>query len=89
MGRTICSVSDELLAAKALGGRFEREDCGYFEQCSHRVERYDASVAGKETALELYYCAIDWTKVGPLVALLVLFLAFAAYRLFKRSRRRR
>ena len=74
MGKNaICDMSDEYATAHALGGRFEREDCGFFEQCSHRVEKYDMTVSPGGSVVEIWYCAIDWRKVGPLIALALLF----------------
>ena len=61
-----------MATAHALGGKFEREDCGFFEKCDHRVEKYDMTVSGG-AIVEIFYCSIDWKKAGPLlIALLVL-----------------
>jgi hypothetical protein len=80
MGReTICSTSDTAAAAIVLGGRFDLEDCSFFETCSHRVQRYDVDASDRPLTVELRYCAIDWTKAGPL-AVLVLLVLFWAYR---------
>lgn len=77
----ICDTSDDMGAAYALGGKFEREDCGWFENCDHRIEKVDMTVPGG-SVVEIMYCSVDWQKVGPLaLALLVFF--FFLYRRMK------
>lgn len=74
---SICDMSDTMATAFALGGKFEREDCGFFENCDHKIEKYDMTVPGG-AMVEIFYCSIDWKKVGPLIAavLVVLFLIY-------------
>ena len=76
---SICDTTDERGAAQALGGKFLREDCGFFEQCAHRVEDYDFTQSANGNAVEIWYCQIDWTKAGP-VLLVVLAVLFYAYK---------
>lgn len=78
---TICEMSDVSATAFALGGRFDREDCGFFEKCGHRVEKYDMTVPGG-TMVDIWYCCIDWKKVGPLLLGIVILL-FLFYRRMK------
>ena len=79
--QSICDMSDEQSAADALGGTFEREDCGFFEVCNHKVEKYDMTVAGG-SRVDIVYCAIDWKKVIPIIVVVFLFMLFA----WKKSR---
>lgn len=78
---TICDTSDVMAAADALGGRFDREDCGFFEKCDHRVEKYDMTVPGG-ASVEIFYCSIDWKKTGPIL-LAVFVVMFLLYRRLK------
>ena len=68
----ICDMSDEFATASVLGGKFEREDCGFFEECTHQVEHYDMTVSGGPTSVQIWYCAIDWKKVGPIILCFIL-----------------
>lgn len=79
--QSICDFSDEQAAAYALGGKFEREDCGFFELCNHKVEKYDMTVDGG-SRVDIVYCALDWKKVGPLIVIVLLFMLF----MWKKSR---
>lgn len=79
---SICDTTDERGAAKALGGRFLREDCGFFETCSHRVEDYDFTLSPAGSAVEIWYCQIDWTRVGPLMVVILIALGYA-YKKYK------
>lgn len=74
---TICSVSDEFAAAAALGGKFDRENCSFFETCDHTVEKHDMTV-NPPTYVEISYCSLDWKKVGPslVFGLLLFFLMY-------------
>jgi hypothetical protein len=74
---TVCDVSSVNAAALVLGGGFRREDCGFFESCSHNVEEFD----GQGAIVELTYCAIDWYKVGPLIALFVILVLYIWYKI--------
>ena len=78
---SICHTNDEKGAATALGGGFLREDCGFFSKCSRHVEDYDFS-GGNQNVVEIWYCALDWTKVLPTM-LLTLIIIFFIYRKFK------
>jgi hypothetical protein len=78
---SICDMSDVSATAFALGGRFDREDCSFFEKCDHRVEKYDMTVPGG-TMVDIWYCSIDWKKVGPAI-LGVLIVIFLIYRRIK------
>ena len=69
---TICSVSDPNTAGAHLGGKFERENCGYFSTCSHVVEKYDTVM---QSYAEITYCEINWTTLGPVI-LVVLFILY-------------
>lgn len=69
-------MSDEMATAQALGGKFEREDCGFFELCNHKVEKYDMTIPGG-SIVDIYYCAIDWKKVGPIILLMFMFFVYA------------
>lgn len=85
MGReTICHMSDLNSTAYALGGKFDKEDCGFFEECTHRVEKYDMTVQGGSAA-EIWYCVIDWRKVGPLIILGILLIIYIARKIRKKS----
>ncbi len=77
-------MTDEMATAMALGGRFEREDCGFFEQCSHQVEKYDMTVPGGSITT-IFYCSIDWYKVGPVLAF-IMFMLFLVYRRYRRNK---
>jgi hypothetical protein len=79
---SICDTNDERAAAIALGGKFLREDCGFFEKCAHRVEDYDFTVSPEGHVVELWYCQIDWTRAGPLM-LAMGFAGFLMYRKYK------
>ena len=79
--QSICDYSDEQSAAYALGGTFEREDCGFFELCNHKVEKYDMTVEGG-SRVDIVYCALDWKKVGPIIGVGFLFMLFV----WKKSR---
>ena len=68
---TICSVSDPITAAIHLGGKFEREDCGYFSSCTHTVEKYDTMA---NSYVEVTYCEINWMVAGPFLFLLLVIL---------------
>jgi hypothetical protein len=74
---SICDMSDVSATAFALGGRFDREDCSFFEKCDHRVEKYDMTVPGG-AMVDIWYCSIDWKKVGPMIlgALILMFLLY-------------
>ena len=74
---TICSVSDPITAGIQLGGKFEREDCGYFSSCTHVVEKYDTLA---NSYAEITYCEINWTVAGPFLFILLVIL----YQLKKR-----
>ena len=69
---TICCVSDPNTAGALLGGKFERENCGYFSTCSHIVEKYDTVM---QSYAEITYCEINWTTLGPLL-LIILFILY-------------
>jgi hypothetical protein len=71
MSGTICHVSDVNAAAVQLGGKFEREDCGFFSKCTHNVEKYDTSVP-QGGYVEIMFCELDWTRVVPLLVVLLL-----------------
>ena len=76
-------MTNEYTAAHALGGRFELEACGFFEECSHKVEKYDMTANTNGPIIsEVYYCALDWMKVGPLIAISIMILFFV----FKKTR---
>ena len=86
-GGTICAVSNPAAAAVQLGGKFDREDCGWFSKCEHPVEKYDTTIAGGGY-VEIWYCEIDWLKTAPLmVAVFVVMVLF--YRRLKNSGWRR
>lgn len=70
---TVCAMSDEFATAQALGGKFQREDCGFFETCDHKVEKYDMTIPGG-SVVEIFYCNIDWKKVGPLLLVIMVFI---------------
>lgn len=72
---TVCDFSDFSGAAHALGGKFEREDCGFFEECTHRVEKYDMTIEGG-SVVEIWYCTIDWRKTGPIILGVVVLMWF-------------
>lgn len=83
MGKeSICDMTDTMATAHALGGKFEREDCGFFENCDHRVEKYDMTIPGG-SMVEIFYCSIDWRKVGPLLLVLFVVLGILYRRLGK------
>jgi hypothetical protein len=85
MGRdTICEFSGDVEATMdAMGGKFDLEDCSFFESCSHKVTKFDTAPDGEKLAVELSYCAIDWYKLGPILAVVVLLIAW----LYRRTRR--
>lgn len=62
----ICDTSDEMATAAALGGKFDKENCGFFEVCDHKVEKYDMTVPGG-SVVDIFYCTIDWKKTGPVL----------------------
>lgn len=87
LGNSICALAqgDEKAAAKALGGSFILESCGFFSNCDHRVERYDFS-SGKETYVEMYYCSTDVVKVGGVVAVVLVALFLLIRKMKKRTK---
>lgn len=63
---SVCHVQpgDEANVAAALGGKFAIEDCGFFGNCDHKVEKFDFTYSSAGNYVEIWYCSTDWTKVG-------------------------
>ena len=72
----VCDVTNVNAASAVFGGSFRREDCGFFETCSHHVEEYNSSLNAVSPVVGISYCAVDWMKVGPLVAVIILVIVF-------------
>lgn len=75
MDGTICEVSDVGAAMHQLGGKFDREDCGFFSKCTHIVEKYDATVPNG-SYVQVVYCETDWMKAAPLMFVVAIILFY-------------